>query len=76
MHHGTTPSKIPEVMVSPPTLTPLGYESQGRSEEDEARDYQEFLDKARKDVERAEKKRLREIKAAREVNMSPWARMM
>jgi hypothetical protein len=39
-----------------------------------------FLEKARKDAEKAEKMKLREIKEAerrrREVNMSPWAGRM
>jgi hypothetical protein len=68
-------SKIPDVMLSPPTVTDLSLGAQGRSD-DEERDYQEFLEKAKKDAEKAEKKRLKEIKAAREVNLSPWASKM
>jgi hypothetical protein len=62
-------------MISPPAVTDLGLGTQERSD-DEERDYQEFLEKARKDAERAEKKKLREIKAAREVNLSPWGGRM
>jgi hypothetical protein len=69
------PSKVPDVIVSPPTTIDPGFGGQEKSN-DEARDYELFLEKARKDAERAEKKKLREIKAAREVNMSPWAGRM
>jgi hypothetical protein len=44
--------------------------------DDEERDYQEFLEKARKEEELAERKRLAEIKAARQVNLSPWGGRM
>jgi len=43
---------------------------------DEAKDYVEFLEKARKDAERREKERLIQIKRARETTMSPWASRM
>jgi hypothetical protein len=50
------------------------------NEDNEARDYELFLEKARKDAEKAEKMKLREIKEAerrrREVNLSPWAGRM
>ncbi len=48
---------------------------EGRTD-DEERDYQEFLEKARKEEELAERKRLAEIKAARQVNLSPWGGRM
>jgi len=44
--------------------------------DDEERDYQEFLEKARIDAEKEERRRLKELKAAREVNLSPWASRM
>ena len=44
--------------------------------DDEERDYQEFLEKARKEEELAERKRLAEIKAARQVYLSPWGGRM
>lgn len=50
-------------------------EGEERSD-DEERDYQVFLEQARKEEERAEKKRLAEIKAARQVNLSPWGGRM
>jgi hypothetical protein len=50
------------------------------NEDSEARDYELFLEKARKDAEKAEEMKLREIKEAerrrREVNLSPWGGRM
>ncbi len=63
------------MLVTPPTRTDLSPGGQERTD-DEARDYEEFMEKARKEAERAEKKRLREIKMAREVNLSPWGSRM
>lgn len=68
-------SKVPAVMISAPTATDISLGTAGRTDEEE-RDYQQFLDKAKKDAEKQEKKRLREIQAAREVNLSPWASRM
>lgn len=50
-------------------------EGEQRSD-DEERDYQIFLERARKEEERAERKKLAEIKAARQVNLSPWGGRM
>lgn len=48
--------------------------------EEEADDYSKFLEKAKKDAEKAEKLKMREIREAerrkREVNMSPWGSRM
>lgn len=44
--------------------------------DDEERDYQVFLEKAKKDAEQAERKRIAEIRAARQVNLSPWGGRM
>jgi len=70
-------------MVSPPTndLTErlALHETLRQGEErsdDEERDYQLFLEQARKAEEKAEKKKLAEIKAARQVNLSPWGGRM
>jgi len=68
-------SKVPNVLVSAATGTDLSPGPPERSD-DEERDYQEFLEKARRDAEKAEKKKLRELKAAREVNLSPWGNRM
>jgi hypothetical protein len=64
-------AKTQDLKVSPPVAN-LSSTGQQRTD-DETRDYEEFLEKARKDAEKAEKKKLREIKAAREVNLSPFA---
>jgi hypothetical protein len=40
------------------------------------KDYEEFLEKARKAAERKEKELLRNIMKARETNLSPWAGRM
>jgi len=74
-------SKVPEVMVTPPTNDlneRLAMHERMRDErtDDEERDYQEFLEKARKEEQLAERKRLAEIKAARQVNLSPWGGRM
>jgi hypothetical protein len=61
---------VPDVLVTPPT------NEVNERTDDEERDYQIFLEKARKDEERAERKRLAEIKAARQVNLSPWGGRM
>ena len=70
-------------MVSPPTndLTErlAVHETLRQGEQrsdDEERDYQVFLEQARKAEEKAEKKRLAEIRAARQVNLSPWGGRM
>jgi len=70
-------------MVSPPTndLTErlAVHETQREGEQrsdDEERDYQIFLEQARKAEEKAEKRRLAEIRAARQVNLSPWGGRM
>lgn len=43
-------------------------------------DYQKFLEKSRKEAEREEKRKLKELKEAerrrQEVNMSPWGNRM
>jgi hypothetical protein len=48
--------------------------------DEEADDYSKFLEKAKKDAEKAEKLKMREIREAerrkREVNMSPWGNRM
>jgi hypothetical protein len=77
-HDGTVNSKE---STSPAPMTRLDTIQQRPTNEDsEARDYELFLEKARKDVEKAEKMKLREIKEAerrrREVNLSPWAGRM
>ncbi|PMD63089.1 uncharacterized protein K444DRAFT_626838 [Hyaloscypha bicolor E] len=76
-------SKVPEVMVTPPTndLTERlamheNMREGGQRSEDEERDYQLFLEQARKEEEKAERRRLAEIKAARQVNLSPWSGRM
>jgi hypothetical protein len=50
------------------------------NENNEARDYELFLEKAKKDEEKAEKAKLREIREAerrrKEFNLSPWAGRM
>jgi hypothetical protein len=76
-------SKVPDVMVTPPTNDLSErlamHESLREGEQrhdDEERDYQLFLEKARKEEEKAERKRLAEIKAARQVNLSPWGGRM
>ncbi len=56
-------------------VTAPSRDSQGRTE-DEANDYQKFLAKTKKDEEKAEKKRLKEIEKARQVTLSPWASRM
>jgi hypothetical protein len=70
---------VPEVVTSP-AVTAIRPEGQGGRTADEERDYQQFLAKAKKDEEKAEKRRLKEIKQAeqhmRQVNMSPWASRM
>jgi hypothetical protein len=76
-------SKAPDVLVTPPTndlnerlaMHEQLREGQQRSD-DEERDYQIFLEKARKEEERAERKKLAEIRAARQVNLSPWGGRM
>lgn len=60
--------------VPAPIAMELGLAS-GRTDKEE-RDYQEFLAKAKKEAEKEEKKRLRKIQAARQVNLSPWASRM
>jgi len=57
-------SKIPELVVT------------SEQAADEAKDYMEFLEKARKEAEKKEKERLKQIKRARDTNMSPWASRM
>lgn len=47
-----------------------------REEGDDGKDYQEFLEKARKEAERKEKELLRSIMKKRETNLSPWAGRM
>jgi hypothetical protein len=76
-HDGTVNSKGSD----PAPVTRLDTIQQRSTNEDsEARDYELFLEKARKDAEKAEKMKLREIKEAdrrrREVNLSPWAGRM
>jgi hypothetical protein len=76
-------SKVPEVMVTPPTndlserlaVHENMREGEQRSENEE-RDYQLFLEQARKEEEKAERRRLAEIKAARQVSLSPWSGRM
>jgi ATP-dependent protease HslVU (ClpYQ) ATPase subunit len=68
-------SKTVDVTVSPAPMANLNLTGQAGTN-DEAKDYEKFLEKARKDAERAEKRKLKEIKAAKEVNMSPWASRM
>jgi hypothetical protein len=50
-------------------------EGEQRSENDE-RDYQLFLEQARKEEEKAERRRVAEIKAARQVSLDPWSGRM
>jgi hypothetical protein len=61
-------SKVPELMVTSPT--------DEEKTTDEARDYADFLEKARKEEEKKEKEQAKKIKRARETNMSPWASRM
>ncbi|PMD33096.1 hypothetical protein L207DRAFT_571820 [Hyaloscypha variabilis F] len=82
-HNKRDSSKVPAVMVSPPTneLTErlAAHENLREGEErsdDEERDYQVFLEEARKAEERAERKKIAEIKFARQVNLSPWGGRM
>lgn len=63
-------SRLPNVVVTAPSR-----DSQGTTE-DEANDYQKFLAKSKKEEEKAEKKRLKEIEKARQVTLSPWASRM
>jgi hypothetical protein len=76
-HDGTVNSKG----STPTPMTRLDTIQQRSTNEDsEARDYELFLEKARKDAEKAEKMKLKEIEEAerrrREVNLSPWAGRM
>ncbi|KAL2062030.1 hypothetical protein VTL71DRAFT_6296 [Oculimacula yallundae] len=82
-------SKIPEVVISSPPLSPttlptepqarergVTREAKTRHSEDDNKDYNEFLEKARKEAEKQKKEEERKAKKAREVNMSPWASRM
>ena len=72
-------SKIPEVVIASPSSQALPSskgEGEQRNADDEAKDYEEFLAKAKKDEENAARKKAREIREARERNMSPWAGRM
>ncbi|KAE9365618.1 hypothetical protein N431DRAFT_431043 [Stipitochalara longipes BDJ] len=71
--------KVPAVMVSSPPndlVERLALHEGAQKNDDEERDYQLFLEQARKAEEKADKKRLAEIKAARQVNLSPWGGRM
>jgi len=43
---------------------------------EEAKDYIEFLEKAKMEAEKREKERVKRINRAKETNMSPWASRM
>jgi hypothetical protein len=70
-------------MVTPPTndlserlaMHENMREGEQRSENEE-RDYQLFLEQARKEEEKAERRRVAEIKAARQVSLDPWSGRM
>jgi ADP-ribosylglycohydrolase len=67
--------------TTPAPMTRLDTIQQRSTNEDsEARDYELFLEKAKKDAEKAEKMKLKEIREAdrrrREVNLSPWGGRM
>lgn len=68
-------SKIPQISVSPPDLT-----TQHGSPDDGQNDFQEFLEKAKKDEEDAAKRAVKAAKHAeahqKQINMSPWASRM
>ncbi len=70
----TTHSPVPEVVLSSPSLQQLN--ERPSTGTDDAREHEEFLEKARRDEEEAEKKKLRDIQKARQVNLSPWASRM
>ncbi|KAF8858704.1 hypothetical protein BDZ45DRAFT_689890 [Acephala macrosclerotiorum] len=73
--------KIPQVTISSPTsaeFSKKGKEREGEEkledeEEQAAREFQEFLAKAKQDAERKERETARSILRARETNLSPWA---
>lgn len=76
--------KIPQVTISSPTsaeFSKKGKEREGEEkledeEEQAAREFQEFLAKAKQDAERKERETARSILRARETNLSPWAGRM
>ncbi|CAG8948651.1 hypothetical protein HYFRA_00001771 [Hymenoscyphus fraxineus] len=61
-----------------PTTTIMSSPESGKTTGSD--DYQKFIEKSRKDAEREEKRKLKELKEAerrrQEVNMSPWASRM
>lgn len=75
-------AKVPELTISSPTSnTTHADNGDGNGDElgvgdDEAREYRDFLEKARREAEKKEKEMLRSITKARETNMSPWAGRM
>lgn len=73
-HECTVDSKIP----APPLIAQLG--ADGKTPDAEQGDYDKFLEQAKKDAEKAEKLKLKELQEAerrkREVNLSPWAGRM
>lgn len=80
---GTLETKVPDVIVTAPTDPKATAKASSRNSkrdakepEEEVDDYQAFLEKERKNIERLEKKKLREIQQGREMNMSPWAGRM
>lgn len=73
----------PRVTISSPTSAEFSEKRRagdGVEEEDEeeqaAREFQEFLAKAKRDAERKERETARSIMRARETNLSPWAGRM
>ena len=61
-------------------MTPTEKINEERRTDDGDRDYREFLAKAKREEEKAEKKRQMEVREAeqrkKEFNMSPWASRM
>jgi hypothetical protein len=61
-------------------MTPIEKKNKEGRTDDEERDYREFLAKAKREEEKAEKKRQMEVREAerrkKEFNMSPWASRM
>lgn len=71
--------KNPDIKVSSTAIadTEADLTEEGaRVADEEDRDYQEFLVKAKRDAELKEKEMLRTIIKARETNLSPWAGRM
>jgi hypothetical protein len=82
--------KVPHITVSSPVSSPTsefhererrdrdGREGEGGEDEDEqaAREFQEFLAKAKRDAEKKDRETARSILKARETNLSPWAGRM